>query len=279
MDFFLHWSEYGGGAEGTLAPWQGPYAARLSVIRTGAAICFGLTLIYAWTSRLSTSLLAGVLSLYLWIAWTVIDLVSHWSGLWQCISTFVFLPQIGHTQVTFRLPRLEFYGQGRYLLGNWGDIEITRMLYGYLGYFCGALFLIGSLYFGSEDRVFGLLYFLLCGTFGWWIVQFFVLFTSTMGLIISEAKIALPVSAATISDLDQMVALILSGVLILLGVIIDVLRDNWEDVTTGGSIAISLISGGIQYIWHVTKLDGLISWLKWEEERDMRRRNNISTNF
>ena len=127
--------------------------------------------------------------------------------------------------------------------------------------------------------MFGLLYFLLCGTFGWWIVQFFVLFTSTMGLIISEAKIALPVSAATISDLDQMVALILSGVLILLGVIIDVLRDNWEDVTTGGSIAISLISGGIQYIWHVTKLDGLISWLKWEEERDMRRRNNISTNF
>lgn len=151
----------------------------ISVILTGATICLGLTSIYVWTSRWLTSLLASVLLLYLWIAWTAIDLVSHWPGIWQCISTFVLLPQIGRTQLIFRLPLLELYEQGGYLLGVWGDVKNTRTPHGYVSYFLCADVLLGLYMLGWR---------IVCLDCSWWMVQFSAFFTYTMVLMVSSRK-------------------------------------------------------------------------------------------
>lgn len=282
VDFFMHWSEYGAAnPRGESAPWQGPYAARLSVIRGGSALCLGLTLIYAWMSTWTATLLGSVISLYLWVAWAVIDLLTHWPGPLGCLSTFLLLPPFGgRFQVMPKLSGLVFYGQEEYLLGTWGDVEQTQTIYRYLSYYSFACVFLSSIWYTWNERAFGLIYYMGFATFGWWMVQVVANFTSTMLLMVWKTKITLPVSAASIYDIDEMVALILSGVFVLLGVVITVLRDNWKNITTGAATARSLLSSGVQSVWHGTKLDAPFAWLRRERDVTRRsRRTNISTNF
>ncbi len=78
-------------------------------------------------------------------------------------------------------------------------------------------------------------------------------------------KIALLISPTTIRDLDQMAALLLSGLFVLLGTILNVLLCNWEDIRKGISIPRTFTTVAMQCtsraFSQIPRLSKFIEWL------------------
>lgn len=220
---------------------MGTLAAQLVTMRTGASLGQGIALIClsGWmigrTNGL-TAIFSVVCSLFLPLLLRIFEIAYTGSKWPAVIRTFLLVPGSGVKGSSIRQPLGDIaksFSRRYYRIIHLdflehlysGDVIWIRAMYSNIFF---GLFVLATGYWTIRrldpnskiptyaDVIFALIFTIFLGTVGWWIAQLYFEFMSTIVLLLTSTESTAPITPYKITDLDQMFALLASGIFVLI---------------------------------------------------------------
>lgn len=243
-------------SEDIISPMMGTLAARVLIVRTGTALgaCLTTICVYSWLRERSlarTAVFSIICTTLLFMTAKLFELAYENFSSSAILQTIFWLPGTQKTRsqvLDLRLDKIarspfKFYGQNALLGFAYNLDKLDRALrrvdamFFTLYVLPATLLLVLNVYVRFKDRpvyIGLLLTFFGCTllpTVLWWVVQVFMLWFQMLFMLLSHPpERAVPLSLTKVTDLDQMTALILSGVFVLLFTIRDLFGRERERI-------------------------------------------------